>query len=281
MTSTSPGDGTDGPPLPPPGAGRSARRSRGRVWLGGLTWLMVALISATACYVVFAVVLPTDAKLYRDYATAKHCRAHAPEEGWEDCLRTVPFTVERTRVDHGMRNSTFEATLSGAPFWNGVVRFRGEEPLLAHLRPGEQVSGTVWRGDIVAVGKGSLRQATSREPGYDPQLTAALGTFTGLLAAQGLGFGAVRLVRRRGHEPFTWLPYGRALFSVMALTCAAVGVPGWWLGFAWWVIPVVAVPVAALSARWLYRLWRPHRRPTAVETPNQGGGPFRYGTELS
>lgn len=77
---------------------------------------MVALISAVACYVVFAVVLPTDAKLYRDYATAKHCPGHAPEQGWEDCLRTVPFTVERTRVDHGVRNSTFEATLSGAPF---------------------------------------------------------------------------------------------------------------------------------------------------------------------
>ncbi|MFJ9615331.1 hypothetical protein [Streptomyces noursei] len=184
-------------------------------------------------------------------------------------------------VDHGVRNSTFEATLSGAPFWNGIVRFRGAEPLLAHLRPGDQISGAVWRGDIVAVSKGGLRQATSREPGYDPQLTAALGTFTGLLAAQGLGFGAARLVRRRGHEPFTWLPYGRALFSVMALTCAAVGVPGWWLGFPWWVIPIVVAPVAALSARWLYRLWRPHRRPTAVQTSNQGGGPFRDGTGLS
>ncbi|MFF2846711.1 hypothetical protein ACFVT5_10295 [Streptomyces sp. NPDC058001] len=215
---------------------------------------------------MFAVWLPADSREYRQYGGAESCAERLPVEAWEDCLRTVSFTVDKTVVKDGGRNPVFEATVSGAPFWNGVVRFGDPGPLLTTLRPGDKVTGTVWRGDITVLSKGDLRQSSSDEPRDEPQMTAAIGTFAGLLAALGVGMGAVRTARPGGYEPFTWRSYGKPLLITIGITCVGVGLPAVWIGIPWEAVPTVAVLIVATVAWQLYR----HR---SAGKENQVAGP--------
>lgn len=251
--------GMDGPSLPPPDAGRPVRRTPGRPRLVGVVLIVLSLMPALGCFLVFTAWLPSGIGRYQDYTAAEPCPAEAQAEAWEDCLRTVSFTVESTKVEQS-RSGSYKATLSGAPFWNGVVAFGDPGPLLERLRPGDQVGAVVWRGDVMSLSDGGVRQSTSEDPRSEPQMIVALGTFLGLLAALGLGFGAVRLARPHDHEPFTWRPYGKPLFLVMMFTCVAVGLPAVWLGIPSWIVPAVAVPVVACAARLLHQ----HRRPGAA-----------------
>ncbi|MFF4324375.1 hypothetical protein [Streptomyces sp. NPDC001568] len=224
---------------------------------------MLCLIPALGCQLVFGVWLPHDIKRHQDYVAAVPCAADATAKDGEDCLRTVSFTVERATNNPGMRSGGYKVTLSGTPFWNGVVEFGDPDPVLETLRPGDRVTGTVWRGDVVTVGKGRLRQSTSEAPRDEPQMTVAIGTFLGLLAVMGLGFGAVRMARPLDYEPFTWRPYGKPLLALMMITCAAVGLPAVWLDIPSWVVPAVAVPVVVFTARLLHR----SRRPNGASAP--------------
>ncbi|MFD3502557.1 hypothetical protein ACFWWT_27810 [Streptomyces sp. NPDC058676] len=259
VTGTDSAHGPAGPPMSPQDADQPARRSPGRPRLVGAALIMVSLITALGCYLVFTAWLPADTKRYQDYLAAEPCDGRATAEAWEDCLRTVSFTVESTEVKRS-RSGGYRAALSGTPFWNGAVAFGGPGPLLERLRPTDQVTGTVWRGDVMTVSKGGVRQSTSEEPRNEPQMTVAIGTFLGLLAVMGFGFGAVRMARPLGHEPFTWRLYGKPLLITMMITCAAVGLPAVWLGIPAWVVPSVAVPVVACTARLLQQ----HRRPSAA-----------------
>lgn len=249
MPGTDTTHGPGGPLLPPPGADRPARRSQGRPRLVGAALIMLSLIPALGCYFVFTAWLPSDLGRHQDYVRAEPCPTDATVQEWENCLRTVSFTVESTKNNRS-RSGSYKATLSGAPFWNGTVAFGDPDPLLEQLRPGDQVTATVWRGHVMTVGARGVRQSTSDEPRDEPQMTVAIGTFLGLLAAMGLGLGAVRMARPRDHEPYTWRPYGRPLLITMMITCAAVGLPAVWLGIPSWVVPTVAVPVVAWTA-WL------------------------------
>ncbi|WAU82501.1 hypothetical protein O1Q96_23810 [Streptomyces sp. Qhu-G9] len=251
--------GMDGPSLPAPRADQPARRSPGRPRLVGAALIMLSLIPALGCYLVFTAWLPSDTKRHQDYVAAEACPAHATAEVREDCLRTVSFTVESTQIKQS-RSGSYKAALSGTPFWNGVVAFGDPGPLLEQLRPGDQVTGTVWRGDVMTVSKEGVRQGTSEEPRDEPQMTVAIGTFLGLLAAMGLGFGTVRMTRPLGREPFPWHPYGKPLIITTVITCAAVGLPAVWLGSPSWVVPTVAVPVVACTAWLLHQ----HQRPSAA-----------------
>ncbi|MGW7434053.1 hypothetical protein ACWGIN_31525 [Streptomyces sp. NPDC054861] len=150
--------------------------------------------------------------------------------------------------------------MSGTSFWNGVVAFGDPGPLLKRLRPGDQVTATVWRGDVMTVSDGSVRQSTTEEPRDEPHITGAIGTFLGLLAAAGIGMGSVRMTRPDHHEPFTWRSYGIPLLVTMMMTCAVVELCAVWLGMPLWVVPTVAVPVVACTAWLLYQ----HRRPSAA-----------------
>ncbi|GAA3386817.1 hypothetical protein [Streptomyces roseoviridis] len=256
MTSTNPIHGTEGPPLLPQGVDGPARRSPSRLRLMGALLIMSSLIPALGCYLVFTAWLPSDSKRYQDYAAAEPCPAGTTSEKGENCLRTVSFTVQSTKIKQS-KSGSYKATLSGGPFWNGVVLFGDPGPLLERLEPGDQVTGTVWRGDVTTLRKGDIQQSTSEEPRDEPQMTVALGTFLGLLAAMGLVFGAVRMVRPLDHEPYTWRRYGKPLVAALAISCAAVGLPSVWLGIPSWVVPTVAVPVVVYTA-WLLRRRQPH-----------------------
>ncbi|GAA3901443.1 hypothetical protein GCM10023084_62360 [Streptomyces lacrimifluminis] len=251
--------GMDGPSLPPAGADQPARRPPGRTRLVGSALIMLSLIPALGCYLEFTAWLPSDTRRHQDYVAAEPCPGDATAKKWEDCLRTVSFNVESTK-NKLSKSGSYKATLSGTSFWNGVVAFGDPGPLLERLRPGDQVTATVWRGDVMTVSNGGVRQRTSEEPRSEPQMTVAIGTFLGLLAATGIGLGAVRMTRPHGHEPFTWRSYGKPLLITMTITCAVVGLPAVWFGLPSWVVPTVAVTVVACTAGLLHQ----HRRPSAA-----------------
>ncbi|MFE0512715.1 hypothetical protein [Streptomyces sp. NPDC058964] len=234
--------GADGPPPLPARVGRNR--------LVGAALIIVSLAAALTCCLVFTTWLPTERMLYRDYKAAEACPARTVIPRSEDCLRKVTFTVEGTRKTR----KNMRATLLGPePFPRMVVPFGDSGPVLSGLRRGDRVTGTVWRGSVVVVAEGDVRQSSADAPRDEPQMTAAVGTFAGLLAALALMFGAMRLARPRDPGLFTWRPYGKWLLIVTGVTCAAVGLSTVWTGLPWSLVPTVCGTVVAGTAWFLHR----------------------------
>lgn len=234
--------GADGPSPHAPGAGRNL--------LVGAVLIMLFLAAALTSSFLFATVLPTDRTLYREYESADVCPARTVIPSAEDCLREVPFTVEDTvKARRHMR-----ATLLGPePYARVVVSFGDPEPVLDGLERGDRVTGTVWRGVVVVVAEGDARQESSEAPRDELQMTAAVGTFAGLLAALALMFGAIRLIRPRDPGFFTWRPYGKWLLIVAGASCVVVGLVTVWTGLPWLLVPTVCGTVVAGTAWFLHR----------------------------
>ncbi|MET9832569.1 hypothetical protein ABZ078_25430 [Streptomyces sp. NPDC006385] len=222
-----------------------------RIW--GVPLILSSLVAALLCWLVFTTWLPSQVERYREYAAAEPCASERAAQRWEDCLRTVSLTVEHTVVEKRKRNSEYEAYLTSAPFWNHEVSFGGPEPVLERLRQGDRVAGTVWRGDIMAVAQGGLRQSTSEEPRDDAQMTACLGVLAGLLAALGLGFGARQSAGLAGRGPFTWRRFGKPVFITLLIVGFAVGFLALWLDLPWWVVPPVTGSLVVWAAWLLHR----------------------------
>ncbi|MEW1635346.1 hypothetical protein AB0469_14850 [Streptomyces sp. NPDC093801] len=226
---------------------------------------MASLIPGLFCWFVLAVQVPHDTGRLRDYAAAAPCPADSTAREWERCVRTVPFTVEEVKLN-GERAKRFTATVAGAPFWNGKLSFGDPGPLLERLGPGNKVTGTVWRGQVMTLARGDIRQSTAEEPRDEAQITAGIGTYGGLTAALGLWFAAVRLTGRpRLYEPHGWRGLGRPLLIAMAVICLAVAVASYMLGIPWWAVPAVAAALSAFTARQFDRYRR--RNPLLPEPP--------------
>lgn len=241
----------------PPGKDGAGRRSPGRARFMGALLILLSLIPAALCYIAFATWLPADRDLYRDYRAAEPCPTGATLRAGSDCLSTWPFTVVKTAVNNGGRNPTYEATLKDEGSWRGVVNFGDLGPLLGRLEPGDRVTATLWRHGIVVLSKDGVRQNSSAAPRDELQMNAALGTLAALLAAQAFTFGAVRLLRPRDYEPFTWNPYGRRLLFTGIGVSFGVGLPAVWIGIPWWTVPAVAVPVVVCTAALMHQSLRP------------------------
>ncbi|MFE0731131.1 hypothetical protein ACFW2X_23370 [Streptomyces antibioticus] len=227
--------------------------------LKGLALLGLSVLAALGCWAAFTTWLVSDRVAHRAYETAAPCPDGAPGRRYEDCLRTVTFTVDATKVDRGKRGG-FRATLSGTPYWDGVVAFGDPGPVLEELRPGDRITGTVWRGEVMTIARGDargVRQRTSDAPRDEPQMAAGLGTGLGLLAALTLVFGGARLAGPRPHPWFAWRPYGKRLLILTVSVSFAVGLLGVWTGLVWWLVPAVAVSLVALGAVLIYGWDRP------------------------
>ncbi|MFB7791331.1 hypothetical protein ACFC0R_13650 [Streptomyces sp. NPDC056086] len=170
------------------------------------------------------------------------------------------MTVVKTE-ETGTRTHSYKATLKNEGSWRGIVLFKDQGPLSERLEPGDQVTATLWRRHIVGLSKDGVQQNTTDVPRDELQMKAALGTLAALLAAQMLVFGAVRLVRPRSAEPFTWDPYGARILVTIFGACFGVGFLALMVGVPWWFVPP-AVPVVC-AAVMLY----PMRRRPAVLWP--------------
>lgn len=231
--------GEDGPP-PRAGGNRSV----------GAVLIVLSLIAALSCHAIFTVWLPADRALYREYKEAEACSTRRVIPTAEDCLREVTFTVEGAEK----HPKHLRATLLGPePFPRMVVPFGDRGPTLSGLERGDRVTGTVWRGVVVVLAEGEVRQNSADAPRDEPQMTAAFGTFAGLLAALALMFGAVRLVRPRDPGFFTWQPYGKWMLIVTGASCAVVGLSTVWTGLPWVLVPTVCGTVVAATAWFFHR----------------------------
>lgn len=233
------------------------RRSPGRTRFMGVLLILLSLISAAACYLVFSWWLPSDSERYQDYRAAEACSSRAMEQGQTDCLSTWHLTVEKTVNKTSGKSSSYEATLKYRDSWRGTVSFGDPGPLLERLAPGDQVTAAAWRRDIVVLSKSGVRQNTSEAPRDELQMNAAIGVLAALVAAQTFVFGAVRLARPRDYEPFTWNPYGKRLLITITAVCFGVGLPATWIGIPWWTVPAVAVPVVVCAAGLMHHRLRP------------------------
>lgn len=115
------------------------------------------------------------------------------------------------------------------------------------------MTGTVWRGAVVVIAEGDVRQESTGAPRDELQMTAAVGTLAGLLGALALVFGAVLLSRPRDPGLFTGRPYGKWLLIVTASACAVVGLVTVWAGLPRSLVPTVCGAVVAGTAWFLHR----------------------------
>ncbi|MEV6975039.1 hypothetical protein [Kitasatospora sp. NPDC093806] len=226
----------------------------------GALWITAAVLLTALCYLLLAVLLPGDIERRRDYTAATACPTATAEQTVEDCLRTVPFTVEKTVLTGGKQDG-YQARLQGSPFWNGTLRFGDAGPLLDKLTPGEPVTGLVWRGAVMRLERDGVRQSSVDEPRDEAQITAGVGTLAGLLAALALYLGALYLgaaqpTGRPGGTSPTWRSFGKPMALTVLLACAVTALPAFWLDLPWWTVPAVAVPLSALVGRLLHRAAR-------------------------
>ncbi|WGD40956.1 hypothetical protein [Streptomyces cathayae] len=254
------------------GGARLVRRERGRgsvgmgpmlPWhtvgkqAGGAVLLIVALFLGLLGHDLFTGI-PEDVARHRAYRAAVPCSSAAPYEKGEECLRAVDFQVEDVvTVRHAKGSDDHELTLAGSGGWDGTVRMRGEKPLFHRLERGDRVIGTVWRGEVVAVARGDVRQVTQNEPLYQPQLIAATSVYLGYLAALGVLAGLAHLLRPQRYGSALWCWFVLPLVVTgagVALAAGAIGAAGdlpaspLALGTAV-VLLLQAGPVAVLSHR--------------------------------
>ncbi|MEU8702097.1 hypothetical protein AB0C61_31415 [Streptomyces sp. NPDC048680] len=242
MRRTGTAQGADTPPPP--------RSSIGDTLLVGGVLLVVSVLAALTCYSAFSSWLPDSRGRLHAYRSAETCPARAVTPRTEDCLREVAFTVESTRN----ASRRIDATLLGPePFPRTRVSFGHSGPVLSGLEPKDRITGTVWRGLVVEIAQGDIRQESTDAPRDEPQMIVAAGTFAGLVAALALVFGGVRLVRPRHLGFLTWRPYGKWLFVVTGVSCAVVGLTTVWTGLPWLIVPTVCGTAVALTAWFLHR----------------------------
>ncbi len=241
--------GTRPPRARATGAPRGGRPP-GRARLTGVLLILLSLAAAAACCLAFSWWLPSDGERYQEYRRAEPCSSGAMARGDTDCLSTWHLTVEKTVNRTAGKESVHDAALTYEDSWRGTVHFNGSGPLLERLEAGDRVTATAWRGEIMVLDRGGVRQDTLEAPRDELQMNAALGVLAGLLAVQCLAFGAIRLARPLDHEPYTWEPHGRRLLFTVFGVCFAVGLPAAWADVPWWTVPLAAVPLAMCAALW-------------------------------
>ncbi|WP_370409792.1 hypothetical protein [Streptomyces fradiae] len=163
------------------------------VTIGGV----LALLTGT---VLLTIVLPQASAQERAFLSATECRVTSAH----DCLRAAPFTVESVTIHDG-KNAGGRIRVSGTGAGADPVEFNGISEFLKRVRPGDRVTGTVWRGEIVALSDREGGQRTVDHPVGDTVLAIGFGIL--LLVSGALGtYAAWWWIRcpertRRGHPP--------------------------------------------------------------------------------
>ncbi|MFI8255011.1 hypothetical protein [Streptomyces filamentosus] len=243
------------------------RRPSFWIRLVGLPLLALSLFMATGSALALADWLPSDLERYRSYTAATPCPADTTPRRADDCLRQVPYTVERAGRESAGKSQTYRAALGNGPFGNGEVDLGNPDTLAGWLSPGDRVTATVWRGEVLAVAAHDRRQTTENEPRDEPQMPAALGTAAALLAILSLLYGGV-LLTGLGYGRITWKRHVWPLTAGLFTGSLVIGFMTAWLGVPWQIVPLVIVLGTAGALRLFLRRVEPaaprsHRAPGA------------------
>jgi protein involved in polysaccharide export with SLBB domain len=214
---------------------------------------------AVVCAVWASAGLPAGVAEERAFASAAPCKGAGAVPDGADCLHTVRATVTGTVIQSSGRTQTYRLKLSGPAPASGSVDMGSAGPLLKRLKPGDQVSVTVWRSYATAVSMNGVTQGTEESPVGDPEIGTALALGALACGTYLLGAGGYALLRaRRAAErglPASLVPWGKTAVwaALVAWLACLVGVM--WGGpvtvvVAWVVmLPVVGWIVAVRERR--------------------------------
>ncbi|MFG1909008.1 hypothetical protein [Kribbella sp. NPDC048928] len=154
------------------------------------------------------------------YESAARC-PKAPSAPAE-CLWTEEFTVSDLHAIRSYQRGTSTAVLVSAGGARWETRYSGAGPVLDRIKDGDRVTGTIWRGRLMAIAADGASQETDQAPGdmRERSLGIALAIVpSGLL----LLVGAVwRLVRRRGTAGMDAVVGLAGLLPLVAIVSALV-----------------------------------------------------------
>ncbi|MFF9592314.1 hypothetical protein ACF1FX_24355 [Streptomyces sp. NPDC014646] len=206
----------------PPEPGDVRRRTvRRRVWGLCAALLGVAMLLLGAAGLAIVPDLIEDEKAF---GTATACTA--PSSLQDDCRRSFDATVTRTVIRDQARSSEYTLYVDGPARVPRSIDMSGSEPLLKRLRPGDNVTVTMWRDYATAVRQGKVSQETADTPEGEPVFVCALALAVICGGAYGLYAGGTALARARRHAvrglPATLVPRGKEAAGAALCTLPAL-----------------------------------------------------------
>ncbi|HBF83150.1 MAG TPA: hypothetical protein DD420_25500 [Streptomyces sp.] len=236
-----------------------------RVWgVGSLLGALVLLLALAG----FVGAIPEAVGTVRAFRSADKC---PDRQAGADCFRSTSATVRSTERTGG-RSPEYKVRLDGPATVPGEVDLGADGPLFERLKPGDEVTVTLWRDYAPALGRGGVTQQTRDSPESDPEWQAGLGAICLTLACYLLYVGVTLLARARKTAE-EGLPYGFRFFGMCTVWAAVAVVPAGLVGAlassghghenrGWLVL--TAVWVALLPGVHFGVRWRGARRRRAV-----------------
>ncbi|MFI7360479.1 hypothetical protein ACIBTP_42110, partial [Streptomyces avidinii] len=179
----------------PPEWGTVRRRTVWRrVWGLCAALLGIATLLLGVAGLTFLPGLIEDEKAF---GTAASCTTSSSHQ--DDCLRSFDATVTRTVIKEHAKSSEYTLYLNGPAPVPRSIDMGSSEPLLKRLRPGDDVTVTLWRDYATAVRQGKSSQETADTPEGESVFTCALALALICGGAYGLYAGGTALARARRH----------------------------------------------------------------------------------
>jgi len=209
----------------PPEPGTVRRRTIWRrVWglCAALLGVVMLLLGAAGLAIV-----PSLIEDEKAFGTAASCTTVSTSH--DDCLRSFDATVTRTVIKEQNKSSEYTLYLNGPTQVPRSIDMGASEPLLKRLRPGDNVTVTLWRDYATEVRQGKVSQETADTPEGEPVFVCALALAVICGGAYSLYAGGTALARARRHAvrdlPATLVTRGKeaAGAALCALPALVVG----------------------------------------------------------
>jgi hypothetical protein len=160
-------------------------------------WHRVWGLCAALLGVAGLAIVPDLIEDEKAFGTATACTT--PSSPQDDCLRSFDATVTRTVIREQNKSSEYTLYLDGPARVPRSIDMGDSEPLLKRLRPGDNVTVTIWRDYATEVRQGNVSQETADTPEGEPVVVCALALAAICGGAYGLHAGGTTLARARRH----------------------------------------------------------------------------------
>ncbi|MGW3242171.1 hypothetical protein [Streptomyces sp. NPDC001070] len=233
------------------------RRVRRRTWWHRGWGLCASLLGAGLLAVAISGVfdLPRSVAEERSYLAAESCTPAQALNPHADCLRSVQARVRSTVIIDRGKQQQFTVRLAGSSPVPAELDLYDSGPLLKRLRPGDQVTVTVWHDYAIAIARGGISQESNDTPLDEPEFITGV-----VLALTALGsfamFAGGQAVLRARRLAVKGLPVALVPWSKGALVAAACALPAGFIGACWGGPVMVASAWAAMlpGVWWMVRL---------------------------